>query len=215
MPITTSLKQRYNLGYSKASFPPSCFTDLVQLSKLCLHSLRHYVIIRREGASLQQRKPNLCFPISILHPISQFCPFAGGTSWWTTVTQPPQGILMMNSAMTFSLGNLASSFFFPRWWLDKPQKRVITSPGLSTWLIPLMNATSSQWGLKRTCRPQISHFQCVHVHVSAVLPQLQQRPADDGSGEWEQPDGTVFLRGFPFRQAQTPEDVDRVFALRH
>lgn len=42
----------------------------------------------------------------ILHPISQFCPSAGGTSWWTTVTQPPLGILMMNSAMTFSFGNL-------------------------------------------------------------------------------------------------------------
>lgn len=48
----------------------------------------------------------------ILHPISQFCPSAGGTSWWTTVTQPPPGILMMNSATTFSFGNLPFSSFF-------------------------------------------------------------------------------------------------------
>lgn len=60
-----------------------------------------------------RESPGLSFPmcsqISILHPISQFCSSAGGTSWWTTVTQPPQGILMMNSAMTFSMGNPASS----------------------------------------------------------------------------------------------------------
>lgn len=48
----------------------------------------------------------------ILHPISQFCPSAGGTSWWTTVTQPPPGILMMNSATTFSFGNLPFCSFF-------------------------------------------------------------------------------------------------------
>lgn len=48
----------------------------------------------------------------IPHLISQFCPSAGGTSWWTTVTQPPPGILMMNSAMTFSFGNLSFCSFF-------------------------------------------------------------------------------------------------------
>lgn len=58
-----------------AAFP--LFTDLAHFSMLCLHSLCHYVIILSEyGASLHQRKSNVCFLmcgwVSIHHPISSF-----------------------------------------------------------------------------------------------------------------------------------------------
>ena len=120
--------------------------------------------------------------MSILHPISQFCPSAGGTSWWTTVTQPPQGILMMNSAMTFSLGNLA----FPPPQDDDliNHKRESFSIQALLTAYPQMNA--SQRVLKHTSRHQICHFQCVHVRFCVVLIWLSC---------YKDPQTTVFENG--------------------
>lgn len=123
--------------------------------------LCYYTTWRRQSAA---EKAQICaFPCAVrsLSSIpSQFCLCAGGTSWWTIVTQPPQGILMMNSAMTFSSGNLSfffSFFFTSRWWLDKPQKEVITYSGcpksLAPWMLPCQRV------LKHTCT--IYHFVCV------------------------------------------------------
>lgn len=132
--------------------PTIVFTDLgltfyglpIFIMPLC-----YYSTWRRQSAA--EKAMIYAFPCAVRSlsymPFDSFVP-AGGTSWWTTVTQPPQGILMMNSAMTFSLGNLAFSLS-SRWWLDKPQKGVITYSGSPKGLTQ-MNATffSSQWVLK-------------------------------------------------------------------
>lgn len=67
---------------------------------------------------------------------------------------------------------------------------------------------------KHRSRNHICLYMCVNSPC-AHLTQLLQRPSDDGFGERKESDGALFLRGFPFCEAQTPEDVDRVSALCH
>lgn len=97
--------------------------------------LCYYWTWRRQSAA-KKAQPVLSHVQLDLYPVSQFCLFADGISWWTTVTQPPQGILMMNFAMTFSLGNLAFFFFFFVGDDDLIRyKRKHNLFKLSTWLI--------------------------------------------------------------------------------
>lgn len=72
---------------------------------------------------------------------------------------------------------------------------------------------SSKW--MRLFIPLPSQYLSITVSPSVCLLQLQQRPADDRLGERRESDGAFFLWGLPFRQAPTPEDVNRVPALPH
>lgn len=94
---------------------------------------------------------------------------------------------MMNSAMTFSLGNLA--FFHLRWWLDKPQKKVVTFSysllGLSSWILPSCDSLAVHPDIQSVIfRACMFNYVCVSVvHVCRCYKDPQTTVFENGKSQ--------------------------------